>query len=85
MAVTADSTSWCSRCAPLTSTLTDTRVGVSRLTRKANLLTLRYAGRQSARVDKVWREVATLKDRLREFEETLRAHRADIHGESSAA
>ena len=85
MAVTEDSTSWCARCAPLTSTLTDARLGVDRLVRKATLLGFCCGGRPSARVDKVWREVARLKDHLRDYEEALRAHRAEVHGETSAA
>ncbi len=79
MAVTEDTTSWCERCAPLTLTLTDARRGVSRLARKATLLELCYAGRPSARVDKVWREVALLKDRLDDYEADLGAHRAQAH------
>ena len=83
--MTEDPTSRCARCAPLTSTLTNARIGVSRLTRKATLLELCRAGRPSARVEKVWREVARLKDELRAYEEALRAHRAEIHGLTAAA
>ena len=68
---------------PLISTLADLGLGVSRLAKKATLLELCYAGRPSARVDKVWREVATLQDDLREHEEALRAHRAQAHSETS--
>ena len=84
-AVVETSTSWCGRCAPLTSMLADAELGVRRLAKKATLLGLCYAGRPSARVDKVWREVATLQHGLREYEEDLRAHRAEAHGETSSS
>lgn len=83
MAVTEDSASRCETCASFTSTLTDARLGVSRLARKANLFEFCHAGRPSARVEKVWREVGILRDRLNDYEADLRTHRAHAH--SSAA
>jgi hypothetical protein len=56
---------------------------VSRLARKANLFELCHAGRPSARVEKVWREVGILRDRLNDYEADLHTHRAQAH--SSAA
>ncbi len=82
-AVTEDSTSQCARCASIALTLADARVGVSRLARKGTFLEVCSAGRPSARLEKVWREVATLKDRLREYEDSLGVHRAAEHGSAA--
>ena len=78
--MTEDSASRCEACASFTSILTGARLGVRRLARKANLFELCHAGRPSARVDKVWREVAILKHRLDDYEADLGAHRAQAHG-----